>query len=701
MDKPVLPTPTPTPLWMRTGTTASSVATVHIKDQPLTLSCSGSASGSAITWSATGSGGRGSYTFSWTDTDSNQKASSIDPTWQLSYSASGTKTATVTVTDTAGISKTASCTASVTISVTPPPPPPPPPSAAPISRGKSVTASNQLSDSPASNAVDGDTTTIWNSGKFTSSTFGGGPQWITIDLGTTYSISEVKLTFVQTPAGFSTNYIYGSVDGSTWTLLFSWYNSWTFDLQVVDYNLPTASAAVRYVKVTTTDSPSWVAWRDIDVYGTSAVAPTPTPPPPSPPPQTPPPPAPSGPDTNLGKWTVVYHPIQYSDGFGNLYAPAALFVPGSPGYWIAYFGGWGDSTSQVNDKIYYSTSADGGTWTAKQTLFTSQDFNADTASVTGCNVSACNIASNNACGNAACAGCAVHVNVPDVTRDWNSISGNWQWTMVQEPGICSADGNMYGDIWSAVSNDGIHWAGHQWVVGNPTDQAHEATIITDPGTYNGTSYYFKVYYYYTGPGQDCHVLKMALLDGGRQTIAKDITVFTSSDSLGCVVNPEVRKVGLDTDQKPWQLFFQCNSPHGTRWNICRVPSATNTSWATADARTVIDNESSSSVFGTVTPGVISWPNSRYYDLFFGVTNTDINSNPSLAGQRYSEIDRWREQINDALFKATVASKKIRTCRPTGSTSSSTIMMTLDRPYISTGPNASTTRHSCFSAGCRA
>ena len=61
---------------------------------------------------------------------------------------------------------------------------------------------------PASNAVDASTTTRW------SSAFSD-PQWITVDLGATYTINRVRLVW---EAAYGSAYqIQTSSDGTTWT----------------------------------------------------------------------------------------------------------------------------------------------------------------------------------------------------------------------------------------------------------------------------------------------------------------------------------------------------------------------------------------------------------------------------------------------------------------------------------------------------
>ncbi|HKD98367.1 MAG TPA: discoidin domain-containing protein [Micromonosporaceae bacterium] len=82
-----------------------------------------------------------------------------------------------------------------------------------IALNKPATASSlENATFPASNAVDGNTGTRW------SSAFSD-PQWIRVDLGQTYSITHVTLTW---EAAFGRSYqIQTSPDGNTWTTVFS------------------------------------------------------------------------------------------------------------------------------------------------------------------------------------------------------------------------------------------------------------------------------------------------------------------------------------------------------------------------------------------------------------------------------------------------------------------------------------------------
>ncbi|MDG4765876.1 discoidin domain-containing protein [Solwaraspora sp. WMMD406] len=84
-----------------------------------------------------------------------------------------------------------------------------PPALSNVAAGKPATASSVEADAyPASAAVDASTTTRWSS-QFAD------PQWLQIDLGQTYTVERVRLTW---EAAYGTAYqIQVSPDGQTWT----------------------------------------------------------------------------------------------------------------------------------------------------------------------------------------------------------------------------------------------------------------------------------------------------------------------------------------------------------------------------------------------------------------------------------------------------------------------------------------------------
>ena len=127
-----------------------------------------------------------------------------------------------------------------------------------IALGKPVTASATEAGSSATRAVDGLNSTFWNSGLTYI-------QWIEIDLGAPVSIGLVRLVVLQTPNGLTTHEIKTrATTGDSWDV--KTLTGFTSDNQVLEYSPATALTNVRYVRVETTASVSWVAWREIELY---------------------------------------------------------------------------------------------------------------------------------------------------------------------------------------------------------------------------------------------------------------------------------------------------------------------------------------------------------------------------------------------------------------------------------------------------
>ncbi len=126
-----------------------------------------------------------------------------------------------------------------------------------LALGKSVRVSSQYADSTGALAVDGDLGTLWSSG-------GGPPQWIEIDLGAGYNIQEISLTISQYPEGRTVHRILGrSTDGQFNMLTI--FDGNTTDGQTLTFNPAEPVQGIWFIRVETTSSPSWVAWREIEV----------------------------------------------------------------------------------------------------------------------------------------------------------------------------------------------------------------------------------------------------------------------------------------------------------------------------------------------------------------------------------------------------------------------------------------------------
>ncbi len=137
-----------------------------------------------------------------------------------------------------------------------------------LALGKAVEVSEALPDQTPQKAVDGDPNTQWSAGAYPA-------QWIEIDLGASYSIGEIRLTVGQWPAGQTVHQVWVGTSRETLQLVDE-FKGKEFDFDVLNY-VPTASLVnIRFVRIVTTESPSWVSWREIEVLAPFPVAPTPT-----------------------------------------------------------------------------------------------------------------------------------------------------------------------------------------------------------------------------------------------------------------------------------------------------------------------------------------------------------------------------------------------------------------------------------------
>jgi F5/8 type C domain len=130
-----------------------------------------------------------------------------------------------------------------------------------LALGKPVTASSEYPGNPASDAVDGSWWSYWNSGSFP-------PQWIEVDLGAVQRVGEVDLGITQLPDCTTDHRLYGRASASDPDTLLQEFNGYTVDQQLLRY-VAAMPQQLRFIRVETTSSCSWVAWREIEVYGTA------------------------------------------------------------------------------------------------------------------------------------------------------------------------------------------------------------------------------------------------------------------------------------------------------------------------------------------------------------------------------------------------------------------------------------------------
>jgi hypothetical protein len=131
-----------------------------------------------------------------------------------------------------------------------------------VAHGRPATASSSYLSSLPDSAFDGDTATSWNAGKYA-------PQWIEVDLGSDLPITEVDGCADITPNGQVTHVVEGRTSAGMWYGLGNYSgpsvrNQWL--------TIPSdPSHPVRYVRVTTTSSPSWIAWFKIRIFSDQPV----------------------------------------------------------------------------------------------------------------------------------------------------------------------------------------------------------------------------------------------------------------------------------------------------------------------------------------------------------------------------------------------------------------------------------------------
>jgi hypothetical protein len=130
-----------------------------------------------------------------------------------------------------------------------------------IAKGQPATSSsNSSAGFAAANAVDGDFTTRWASGTTD-------PQWIYVDLGNTYNITNVNITWELDAALNYTVQI--SPDAVNWTTMQTITNNTAY------YNALTVSGQGRYVRIncTTKNGGTDYSIYDLQVLGTQVLAP--------------------------------------------------------------------------------------------------------------------------------------------------------------------------------------------------------------------------------------------------------------------------------------------------------------------------------------------------------------------------------------------------------------------------------------------
>lgn len=129
-----------------------------------------------------------------------------------------------------------------------------------LAYGKPVSASRSLPENPPENAIDDNADTQWIAGE-------GPVQWIEIDLQRSYRITEIRLLISQYPAGDTTHRVQvRSSSGAAYQTVHEFQGS-THDNDWLLFKPDMPLENVSQIRIQTILSPSWVAWKEIQVYG--------------------------------------------------------------------------------------------------------------------------------------------------------------------------------------------------------------------------------------------------------------------------------------------------------------------------------------------------------------------------------------------------------------------------------------------------
>ena len=105
--------------------------------------------------------------------------------------------------------------------------------------------------------MDGNLEKWWGAGDFA-------PQWIQLDLGQPSTIGRIRLVISQSPAGDTRHQVYaGTTLGSL--VLVHTFEAYTTDGQVLEFTPGLPLENIRYIRVVTGMSPSWIGWKEIEV----------------------------------------------------------------------------------------------------------------------------------------------------------------------------------------------------------------------------------------------------------------------------------------------------------------------------------------------------------------------------------------------------------------------------------------------------
>ena len=114
-------------------------------------------------------------------------------------------------------------------------------------------------------AIDGDPDSIWNSQQLA-------PQWFSIAFDDFYLVDRIELVVTQLPAGPTTHEVWLGSGSDTRVLQARLIDVLTEDGQTLEIAIEPARR-LNEVLIVTLDSPSWVGWREVRVFGSLSADP--------------------------------------------------------------------------------------------------------------------------------------------------------------------------------------------------------------------------------------------------------------------------------------------------------------------------------------------------------------------------------------------------------------------------------------------
>lgn len=129
-----------------------------------------------------------------------------------------------------------------------------------VSQGKTATCSSYTSFSyNAAKAVDGNAATYW------CASGGTMPQWLTVDLGDVYTVTNIWTSFYQADGWHYK--IEGSLDSNSWTLLTDSYDGGYYNNNPEYHSILPLAGSYRYVRITIMKSLyNWACLKEFQIY---------------------------------------------------------------------------------------------------------------------------------------------------------------------------------------------------------------------------------------------------------------------------------------------------------------------------------------------------------------------------------------------------------------------------------------------------